>query len=255
MLSFHECFLPTLDCHAHISPDVTDCQINMLGKTIVFSMTRSLAEASEVQNRSDLPVIWACGVHPSNRVALYNFNAKEMLKMMPNFMIIGEIGLDCRAADLNCQKQVFEEIISIVIKFPVICSIHSAGCTNITIDILLKYRPQGAILHWFTGSKTEIEIASSAGFMFSVNNAMTDEQILQIPHNRILLETDFPVRHNKTGIRPGDTILIEKRLGKLWGKTPEEVRIQCYRNLRDLAVQANVLERLPDMLADNLLAV
>ncbi len=57
--------LPSLDCHAHIAPDVTRHQLDTLGHTHIFAVTRSLSEAEEVAERVDSRLTWGIGIHPA----------------------------------------------------------------------------------------------------------------------------------------------------------------------------------------------
>ena len=247
--------LPALDCHAHVSPDVTLDQVRALGPVIVFAMTRSLAEAERVQNRSDASILWGCGVHPRDRAAMTAFDAGRFADLISNFVLAGEIGLDRRAPRWDVQLRVFASILGVLSQQPRISSIHSAGCPHVVVQLLATYRPAGCVLHWFTGNRSAIELATALGCAFSINAAMTDAQIRLLPQDRVLPETDFPAARLRTGVQPGDTAQLEQRLARLWNMSASRVRIQCYRNLRDLVVRAKVLDRLPETLSDYLLAV
>ena len=82
----------------------------------------------------------------------------------------------------------------------VLCSIHSAGCPEVVLHLLKEKRPMGGILHWFNNDRTKIDRAVDLGCAFSVNTAMPDNQIGQLPRDRALPETDFPALRFKTAI-------------------------------------------------------
>lgn len=76
-------------------------------------------------------------------------------------------------------------------------SVHLRKSENEAIEIFKKYRPQKCIIHWFTGSVSQLNQLLSLGCYFSVNTNMsqsikTNKKILQIPRNKILIESDGP---------------------------------------------------------------
>jgi TatD DNase family protein len=120
---------------------------------------------------------------------------------------------------------------------------------------LEKHRPRGAILHWFTGDSELVARATLLGCGFSVNAVMSDAQLLALPRERVLPETDFPLARAKGAVsRPGDMSALENRLAALWGETPATTRMRFFQNLKDLAVRSGALDRFPERLADTLIA-
>ena len=110
----------------------------------------------------------------------------------------------------------------------------------------------GVFLHWFTGDATDTQRAIGAGSFFSVNAAMTLEQIRLLPRDRVLCETDFPARKVRAR-KPADIERAELLLSKAWGVSPDEVRATTWWNLRTLSEQTGAIERLPEAVADRLL--
>lgn len=247
--------LPRLDCHAHIAPDVTDRQVLALGDVYIFAVTRTLAEAAHVHTARHPQLIWGCGVHPRLAKAISDYDERRFRALVERFAFVGEIGLDAACAGLQQQIKVLDSILEVISEMPVICSLHSAGATDEVVDLLAKHRPRGPILHWFTGNQELISKAANLGCAFSVNAAMSDQQLLVLPRDRVLPETDFAGAKAKGGVkRPGDVTALEERLGRLWGESSAKIRMQFFQNLRDLAIRSDTLERLPDGLADMMIA-
>lgn len=248
--------LPPLDCHAHLAPDVTQEQIRALGGAVVFAVTRSLAEAELVAGRSDETLVWGCGVHPGVAKARQAFDEDRMGELLEDFALVGEVGLDRRAGHLDDQLRVFEAVLRAASNSPVLLSVHSAGCPSQIVDLAERFPHPGLILHWFLGDAGEAERAVRAGCYFSVNSAMADEVLRRIPADRMLPETDFPSTARRGGGRvPGDTSRLETRIAAIRGETGEAVRWRWYRNLRALTLQCGAIDRLPENLADRLIAV
>lgn len=244
--------LPALDAHAHIAPDVTRDQITALGDAVVFAMTRSLHEASQVKNRRDHSLIWGLGIHPAVATARAAWDPERFKDLLRSFALVGEIGLDRRGGDWARQCSIFQEVLTIVRSEPVLVSIHSSGATTEVVQYLNDAKTRGAILHWFNGDDTDVKRAIDVDAYFSVNAAMSEDQIRRLPRDRVLCETDFPVRKVRSR-RPADTGRVELLLSQAWGTTPQEVRAATWWNLRTLSERSGAIERLPEPVADTLL--
>lgn len=244
--------LPALDAHAHIAPDVTPAQISALGQSVVFAMTRSLREARQVSSRRDPALVWGIGVHPGVAAARAAWDSKLFTDLLGSFALVGEIGLDRRGGDWARQRLIFKELLSIVRSEPVLVSIHSTGAATEVVQHLHDAEMRGAILHWFNGDATDISHAIETGAYFSVNAAMSQDQLQMLPPERVLCETDFPARKTRAR-KPADTRRVEQLLSQVWGKSPDEVRAKTWWNLRTLSEHSGVIERLPEPVADTLL--
>lgn len=244
--------LPALDTHAHIAPDVTPSQIAALGNAVVFAVTRSLHEANQVKNRRDSSLIWGLGVHPGISTARAAWNPQQFKDLLSSFALVGEIGLDRRGGALAEQRSIFKEVLAIVRDEPVLVSIHSSGASTEVVQSLHAAGMRGAILHWFNGDHTDVQRAIETNAYFSVNAAMSREQIQQFPRERVLCETDFPARKVRAR-KPADMAAIEQLLSEVWKTSPEEVRAATWWNLRTLSEQSGAIERLPESIADTLL--
>ena len=256
-MSFPET-LPALDCHAHIAADVTPAQVRSLDGAVVFAVTRSLDESRLVAGRSDPGLVWGCGVHPGVKTALNDFDRPLFESLVDRFLLVGEVGLDRRSGGMAAQEDVFTAILDILQERAVLTSIHSAGCAEKVVEALSSRPLRGAILHWFLGDQSGVEEAARLGCSFSVNVAMSDDQIGCIPRDRILPETDFP--HVLRGganrpRRPADVSFLETRLSKIWSCDVGQVRRDLFRNLRETVRRAGMMDSIPESLADLLLAV
>lgn len=244
--------LPALDAHAHIAPDVTSAQIAALGQSVVFAMTRSLHEARQVRSRRDPELVWGIGVHPGVPAARAAWNAKQFTDLLDSFALVGEVGLDRRGGEWARQRSIFKQVLSIVRSEPVLVSVHSSGAATEVVEQLHDAEMRRAILHWFNGDATDISHAIETDAYFSVNAAMSEDQLRMLPPERVLCETDFPARKARAR-KPADTQRIEQLLSQVWGKSPDEVRAKTWWNLRTLSERSGAIERLPEPVADRLL--
>lgn len=245
--------LPAFDAHAHIAPDVTSDQIRALGKGHVFAMTRTLDEAEAVRNRRDAALTWCLGVHPGRPDALERFDLERFDLLLNSFAAVGEVGLDKRGP-LGLQKDVFRHVLRSCAQAPVVVSIHSAGRVSATLELLRSARLEAPILHWFLGSKAELNEAVRAGAYFSVNAGMSPDLIRAMPPDRILTETDFPARRTRAR-RPGDTMGVEVLLAEIWQVPQDVVRHRVWVNCKGLMMSTGAIDRVSDDLADHILSV
>lgn len=246
--------LPVLDAHAHIAPDVTPAQIAALGRSVVFAMTRSLHESRQVRSRRDPSLVWGIGIHPGISTARAQWDAKEFTDLLGSFALVGEVGLDRRGGDLPLQRSIFKDVLRIVRSEPVLVSIHSTGTTTEVVEHLRDEGIRGAILHWFNGDAADIARAIETDAYFSVNAAMSEDQIRQLPPERVLCETDFPARKVRAR-KPADVQRIEQLLSQIWHATLEEVRATIWWNLRTLSERSGAIERMPEPVADTILSL
>ncbi len=79
------------------------------------------------------------------------------------------------------QRSIFKELLSIVRDEPVLLSIHSSGVATEVVEHLHDADMRGAILHWFNGDATDVARALEADAYFSVNAAMSEDQIRLLP--------------------------------------------------------------------------
>src|SRR5437899_12598479 len=112
---------------------------------------------------------------------------------------IGEIGIDktyvTDDAGFKRQLFIFDKMLSLAEKLSKPVSIHSRRTLDEIFSILTSYSLKGILLHWFGGSKTQLNKAMDLKCFVSYGPAMIyshDKQIL-LSHtdlDEILLETD-----------------------------------------------------------------
>ena len=159
------------------------------------------AEKYFCRNNSNIAV--ACGLHPQLIKARYK--EKDLLiQLIKESKYIGEIGLDYRrdfisskTEQLKVLEKIFESCYSYGDKILSIHSIRSADSVISLIKDTGVYRNNTCILHWFTGSTTQMKDAVKLGCYFSINPKMFDTKsgqqiIMSIPREKIVLETDAP---------------------------------------------------------------
>lgn len=146
------------------------------------------------------------GIHPECINDDLELMINLITKNQQNISGIGEIGLDPTyvKSDEDKKKQIciFETLLSFAEKFKKPISIHSRKSLDDIFSIMTSYNTKHALLHWFDGSKKQLQKAMDMDFFVSYGPVMiyaNDKQVLlsQTPENKILVETDGPVKFSR----------------------------------------------------------
>lgn len=197
-------------CDAHCHLDLMDDMSRFISEIQNFNMsllavgTTPKAYSREVQFcRSSRNIYVSLGMHPQ----LVSSGYDDMLlfkSLIGKSHYIGEIGLDFSkeyAHTKDLQIEVFREILGLCELYgEKVVSIHSLKSVNTVLEILQKCKKKDDniyILHWFTGSISQLKKAIELGCYFSINPNMLKtksgiEIIKRVPMNRMLIETDAP---------------------------------------------------------------
>jgi TatD DNase family protein len=145
----------------------------------------------------------ALGIHPQ-LVTDHHADIDVWDKHVHQARFIGEIGIDAGPRyykSLDSQKQIFEHVLKTCASSgQKILTIHSVRAVTVVLDLLERFLPFNenlAVLHWFTGSASELRRAVELGCYFSVNAQMLIGErrsgiVRQIPLDRLLTESDGP---------------------------------------------------------------
>ena len=191
-------------------------------------------------NKLILPFI---GIHPER--------VNDDLELMINLISenhqyisgIGEIGLDPTyvksSEDSKRQIYLFETLLSLAEKFQKPISIHSRKSLDEIFSIMTSYDTKHALLHWFDGSKKQLQKAMDMGFFVSYGPVMIyacDKQTLlsKTIETKILVETDGPVKFSKCfEMKPGQISFIPSVVfcaSKILGKSYDEMALLLEKN-------------------------
>lgn len=173
--------------------EIEENQIYAIAVTNLPDLYRK--EAVEIKSKY---IRIALGFHPE-LIHQYQKQIPLMWELLPEVRYIGEVGLDLvNKSHEREQEAFFSELVERCrYDSNKIFTIHSRRSVDKVLDILgYNYRFR-AILHWFSGSRIELENAIERGCYFSINGAMMKskkflDMLPIIPSNRLLIETDSP---------------------------------------------------------------
>ena len=146
------------------------------------------------------------GIHPEKADDDLNAMIDLVAQNSDKISGIGEIGLDktyvSGEAGFSRQVLVFQKMLSLAEKLGKPVSIHSRRTLDEIFSILPSYSIKGVLLHWFSGSKQQLQKAMELGCFVSYGPAMVYSQDKQVllsltDLDKILLETDGPVRFSR----------------------------------------------------------
>lgn len=235
-----------IDSHAHYDDEAFEeeresllqsMQENGIEKIINVGANIKGSMAS-VTLSEQYPFIYAAvGVHPSDTEELdeekmawlKEVSAKEKV------VAIGEIGLDYYwpEPDREIQKKWFIRQMELAqeVKLPVI--IHSRDAVQDTIEILKQF-PANGVIHCYSYTKESAKEFLKMGYYFGIGGVLTfknakklKEAVMEIPMERILLETDSPYLAPEPNRGKRNSSLnipyVVKELAQLKGISEEEV--------------------------------
>ena len=204
----------SFDSHIHLSDPVYAPEINFILDQMKFLKIKACCVSTDVKNsletlslsqQSDL-VLPFIGIHPE----FANDDLEKITELIElnqnNVSGIGEIGLDPTYVknkdDDKRQVKVFESLLSSAEKLHKPVSIHSRKSLDDIFEIMTSYNTKNALLHWFDGSKKQLQKAMDLDFFVSFGPVMiyaNDKQTLlsKADPSKILVETDGPVRFSR----------------------------------------------------------
>ena len=196
------------------------------------------------------------GIHP-HEAGLANeaaFQEMERLVKNPKVIAWGEIGLDYfyDHSPRDVQQKVFIKQMELAreAKLPIVIHCRPSNNSQDAWEDCLGLIQQhwsssgfGGILHCFTGTWEHASRALDVGFMISFAGNITfpkaqqiREAALQVPMDRILIETDCPylapVPHRGKRNEPAFVVEVARQLGELRGFSTEEVGVKTSENFK-----------------------
>lgn len=241
-------------CHLDLYPDfeeiVSECErrrvMTLAVTTVPWAFERNL-QLTEKLNF----VHAALGLHPQladergNELGLFE-------KMLSKTRFVGEIGLDASPRYYRFfekQQKIFKRILQLCDQAgDKVLSIHSTRCARHVLDALEQNLAGGdvkPVLHWFTGSLSEMRRAVDLGCYFSINSEMFSREkhikmIREVPMDRILTETDGPfVTSGSDPIRPYQVASTIKSFADIVGCSETELHTQILLNAEALCYELN----------------
>ncbi len=157
---------------------------------------------------------------------------------------IGEIGLDYQYKEAkeegpgrDLQREVFRKQLVLAKKLDKPVIVHSRAAWGDCFKMVREYNLTKVLFHWYTGPLDILEDILSKGYCISISPAIeyskeAQEAALKTSNDKILLETDSPVRYRpRSGsytCEPKDIIRTLEKLSELKKVNKEELAKTTY---------------------------
>lgn len=195
-------------------------------------------------------IVVGLGLHPQ----LISTRAGELAlfeKLLSTTRYVGEIGLDAgprHYASFPEQRRVFGRILAACDeqggKIMSIHSVRTVAKVLADLETHMRKRACVSVLHWFTGTRSQMARAVDLGCYFSVNVEMVGNKKMRpllaaIPIDRLLTETDGPfVKFGERTVRPTDIPATIGLLAHLRGTDASTLAQQVTANFVAMCVAA-----------------
>ena len=215
-----------------------------LERIVVIGESRASAERA-IELAGQERRVWAtAGVHPHD-ASNWNSEVAGWLATTlahPRVVAAGEMGLDYHYnySPAAVQQAVFEQQLSVATAAGQPVVIHAREADDDVAAILRNHPRATAILHSFSSGPGLLRAAIGLGHYASFSGMITfknwrlDAVIPEIPHDRLLVETDAPylapVPHRGRRNEPAFVRFVADRLAGVLGLSPEETAAMTTRN-------------------------
>jgi TatD DNase family protein len=234
-------------CHLDLYPNAKEVYLEAARRNeftwLVTTSPKAFVATSRVLASTD-KILITPGLHPEiahERAGELNL----LLQQMEGVRAVGEVGLDgsprYRAA-YDTQREIFRAVLARCVELGGrVLSIHSRQAANDVVAELNRHEGYGtSVLHWFTGTASELRAADEHGSWFSIGPAAfasTNGRSIasKLPRDRVVPESDGPFA--KVGgkpVLPWASEETAKLLAESWSTSHEDALATLTRNSQRL---------------------
>jgi TatD DNase family protein len=161
-------------------------------------------------------------------------------KHIAQCVAMGEVGLDYKIKVKKAvQWEVFSQVLQIARKNEKPVIIHTRFSYERAHRMVIEAGIEKAVFHWYSGPGNILSRIIENGFFVSATPALAfskahREAIIKAPVERILVETDSPVKYGYKTSEPADLIETLRHLAKLKELSENEVALITTKNSEKL---------------------
>ncbi len=196
----------------------------------------------------------AVGVHPTAMDALLpeEWTLLEEAACQPRVVAIGETGLDyhrlspANPGEKDRQRAYFIGQLDLAKRLDKPVIIHCRDAYEDTLKIIAefgRFRDQPGVMHCFGADSATAQQVFDLGYMISVGGILTFKNapvlrtvVKEMPHDRLLLETDCPylapAPHRGKRNEPAYTRLVAEKVAEIWDLPLEKTLEQIAMNVK-----------------------
>jgi TatD DNase family protein len=161
-------------------------------------------------------------------------------KHIAQCVAVGEVGLDYKIKVKKAiQWEVFSQVLQIARKNEKPAIIHTRFSYERAHRMVVEAGIKKAVFHWYSGPENILSRIVEDGYFVSATPALAfskahREAILKAPVERILIETDSPVKYGYKTSEPADLVETLQQLAKLKELSENEVALITTKNSEKL---------------------
>lgn len=210
---------------------------------ITGTSLRSSTEAARYAERFPGKLYATAGVHPHDAKSCNTGTITELKKLaaLPQIVAIGECGLDYNRdfSPRDVQRKWFAEQIQLALELNMPLFLHERDASSDFAAMLKEHGAKKAVVHCFTGTRSELETYLEMGLYIGITGWICDERrgkhlldlVRLIPLDRLMIETDAPfltprdLKNKPKDGRNEPCFLphVVQTIARSIGKSPEEV--------------------------------
>jgi TatD DNase family protein len=233
-----------IDGHAHI--DAITPIDPVIKKACSVGVSRIIAVGMDLEsNKNTLEIAGnypgcifpAIGYHPwSIRETEIENTLSFIEKHIDHCVAVGEVGLDYKIKVKKAvQWEVFSRVLNIARKNEKPVIIHTRFSYERAYRMVVEAGIKKAVFHWYSGPENILSRIIKGGFFVSATPALAfskahREAIARAPLEKILIETDSPVKYGYKTSEPADLTETLRQLAKLKGLSEEQVAVITTEN-------------------------
>lgn len=238
-----------IDAHCHLDlyedPQAVVQEAHRRGVYIISVTTTPTAYlGTKALEPKDGRIRTALGLHPE--LAADRLHELDLFKRyLPSTCYVGEVGIDGSSPHkhtVDLQGRVLLSIFDMCAAAGgKTISIHSRGAATLVLDLVEQEPLAGQfILHWFSGTLSQLARAVNLGCWFSVGPAMLRsargmEAVARLPMDKVIPESDGPFGLiGSQPLMPWEANGVVGLLAKAWKISEHEVQSRLTSNFRRL---------------------
>ena len=208
----------------------------VVGVGMGLDSNRSILTLAEDQPDLVLP---ALGAHPWNvKAEDWRENAEFVAGHLASAAALGEVGLDYKVkVDKSLQRRVLSKMLALAAELDKPVLLHARFSQNDCLEMLIEASITRCVFHWYSGPLDILDRILDAGYHVSATPALAyspphREALAHAPMDRILVETDSPVKYQGKASEPADVLTTIRLLAELRGMSGEETAARTTANAR-----------------------
>lgn len=224
-----ESFGRLVDCHAHLEQleDLPEALLEAKARGVCAIVAVGMDKGSNektmgIAQRQPRFVYPAIGYHPW---AIKDSEIEETLlgirRQISSCVALGEIGLDYKVKlPKRVQEEVLSRLLDVAREWDKPAILHCRFSQRRVLEMVRERGLKKVVFHWYSGPQDLLREILAEGYFISATPALLyspphQEAIRYAPLERILLETDCPVRYQALESRPKDVEITLREVARL----------------------------------------